>query len=175
MATYRTSLFIFRRDLRLHDNTGLLQASALSEQVIPCFICDPRQLGTDNEYRSLNALQFMHEALDDLGAQLKKIGGILYIFEGIAEDVIDGLFANISIDALFVNRDYTPFSGKRDQIIEQLCVAHSVAWHSCHDLLLHEPEEITSGNGTPYTLFTPFFKKARMQLVRRPEIGRAHV
>ena len=35
------SLFIFRRDLRLEDNTGLISAlSQAAEHVIPCFILD---------------------------------------------------------------------------------------------------------------------------------------
>jgi len=44
MPAHITSLFIFRRDLRLHDNTGLNEALRLSEKVIPCFIFDPRQI-----------------------------------------------------------------------------------------------------------------------------------
>ena len=52
------SLFVFRRDLRLDDNTALIQALTDSDEVIPCFIPDPRQLES-NEYRSLNTIQFM--------------------------------------------------------------------------------------------------------------------
>ncbi|MBA0901052.1 MAG: deoxyribodipyrimidine photo-lyase [Candidatus Nitrotoga sp.] len=44
MMQYQASLFIFRRDLRLNDNTSLLEALRLSERVIPCFILDPRQV-----------------------------------------------------------------------------------------------------------------------------------
>jgi deoxyribodipyrimidine photo-lyase len=44
MPAYLTSLFIFRRDLRLHDNTALNEALRLSGKVIACFIFDPRQI-----------------------------------------------------------------------------------------------------------------------------------
>lgn len=172
MALYKLSLFIFRRDLRLEDNTGLIEASAASEQVIPCFMCDPRQISATNEYRSLNALQFMHEALADLNIQIKKEGGCLYFFEGPTENIIETILKEMPVDAIFVNRDYTPFSLKRDQALEQSCVAHHKAWHSCNDLLLHEPEEIISGSGTPYVIFTPFYKKASGLPVRRPETKR---
>ena len=37
---YKKSLFLFRRDLRLEDNTGLSKALQNSEEVIPCFIFD---------------------------------------------------------------------------------------------------------------------------------------
>ena len=52
MKTYTTSLFIFRRDLRLTDNTGLNNALANSTKVIPCFIFDPHQIEDVNKYKS---------------------------------------------------------------------------------------------------------------------------
>jgi len=76
----KTSLFIFRRDLRLTDNTGLIAALEQSAQVIPCFIFDPTQVSDDNKYKSTNALQFMLESLDDLAEQLAARGGKLHLF-----------------------------------------------------------------------------------------------
>ncbi|MGD0171886.1 MAG: deoxyribodipyrimidine photo-lyase [Halobacteriota archaeon] len=43
MADYRKSIFLFRRDLRISDNTGLIEASQASKTVVPLFIFDPRQ------------------------------------------------------------------------------------------------------------------------------------
>ena len=51
---YRTSLFLFRRDLRVPDNTGLIEASSASETVVPAFVFDPGQAAR-NPYSSLNA------------------------------------------------------------------------------------------------------------------------
>ena len=42
--TYDISLFIFRRDLRLVDNTALNFALRNSKKVIACFIFDDRQI-----------------------------------------------------------------------------------------------------------------------------------
>ncbi|HML25120.1 MAG TPA: deoxyribodipyrimidine photo-lyase, partial [Methanomethylovorans sp.] len=41
---YQKALFIFRRDLRVDDNTGLIRALHSSHAVLPCFISDPRLL-----------------------------------------------------------------------------------------------------------------------------------
>jgi deoxyribodipyrimidine photo-lyase len=50
---YQKSLFIFRRDLRLEDNTtALIDALKSSECIIPCFILDPRQVESKNIRRS---------------------------------------------------------------------------------------------------------------------------
>jgi len=60
---YKISAFIFRRDLHLEDNTGLIDALKASEQVVPCFIFDPHQITKKNAYRSENSIQFMIESL----------------------------------------------------------------------------------------------------------------
>ena len=39
------SLFIFRRDLRVFDNTGLLEAARLADEVVVCFIFDEAIVG----------------------------------------------------------------------------------------------------------------------------------
>lgn len=41
---YTRSLFIFRQDLRLQDNTALLEAMRTSNQVFPIFIHDTRAI-----------------------------------------------------------------------------------------------------------------------------------
>jgi len=58
---YENSLFIFRRDLRLEDNLGLINALTNSSEVVPCFFFDHRLLATKQQHH--NAIQFMVEAL----------------------------------------------------------------------------------------------------------------
>lgn len=167
--TYKKSLFIFRRDLRLDDNTGLLAALAQSDTVIPCFIFDPRQVGTKNKYRSSNAIQFMIESLQDLQDQLHAKSGKLYLFYGEPEKIVAQLIVAENIDAVFLNQDYTPFSMKRDEAINKICHQHGVAFHPAHDALLNEPDAIMSGNDTPYAIFTAFWKKSRTIPVQAPK------
>lgn len=157
---FKKALFIFRRDLRLEDNTALCAATQSSEKVIPCFIFDPRQVGNSNQYRSNNALQFMIESLQELDEQLKKYDAKLYLFSGKAEEAVKNLIKQERIDAVFCNKDYTPFSIKRDEEIEHACIKEHVAFQSFHDALLIYPEEVTTADGTPYSIFTAFFKKA---------------
>src|SRR5579871_1893222 len=124
---FSKSLFIFRRDLRLYDNSGLNNALQQSEKVIPCFILDPRQVGITNKYKSDNAIQFMIESLEDLDKALRKHHAKLYLFYGKAEEVIKKLIAAHNISAVFFNRDYTPFSIARDKAIAKICKQHDIA------------------------------------------------
>lgn len=160
MKSYNNSLFIFRRDLRLIDNTGLNNALAQSSKIIPCFIFDPRQISDKNDYKSDNAIQCMLESLQELSETLQKQHGKLYFFYGNAEDVIKKIITQNNIDAIFINRDYTPFSIARDKKIKKICADNDIAFESSDDTLLNSPEAITKKDGSYYSIFTAFYKKA---------------
>ena len=157
---YACSLFIFRRDLRVEDNIGLIEATRSSTMVIPLFIIDPRQVSNKNTYKSTRAIQFMAESLLDLNKQLKKHGGHLYLMHGNAEECIKNVIKKIPINALFCNRDYTPFSIARDTVIKTICIKNNIDFRQCNDLLLAEPGTILTKNNTSYSKFTPFFRRA---------------
>lgn len=164
----RKSLFVFRRDYRLQDNTGLINALRNSETVVPCFIFDPRQT-EDHPYKSDNALQFLIESLKDLDRQLRLKGSHLYLFQGEAEKVISYLIRAEEIDAVYFNRDYTPFSRRRDEAVASVCRERGAAFEPYADALLNEPEHITKPDGKPYTVFTPFLNASRFLPVRMPQ------
>lgn len=160
--TYRTSLFIFRRDLRLEDNRGLLRALEESESVVPLFILDPQQIDpSKNDYFSANAFQFMIESLEELDQVLRNRGSRLHLGQGEAGAVLDRLLAEQRYDAVFFNQDYTPFAARRDRAIQGLCDDRGTACHASHDALLARPEDVQTGGGEPYKVYTPFMKKAR--------------
>ena len=110
MADINRSIFVFRRDLRIDDNLGLRAAVESSDEVIPCFIFDPWLANSERLGFNPNAFQFLLESLEDLQRQFKTRGGRLYLFSGIAEDIIGQLAGKLGADAVFVNEDYTPFS-----------------------------------------------------------------
>ncbi|WP_455223270.1 cryptochrome/photolyase family protein [Kaarinaea lacus] len=173
MASYKRSLFIFRRDLRLKDNTGLIQALQASQRVIPCFIFDPAQL-QKHRYQSRPGLQFMVESLLDLDQQLQKYGCQLSVFYGDPEAVLSEIIQQNNINAVYFNRDYTPFSIRRDTKLKTICETSEVAFHACSDLLLIEPEFALKADGAPYTVFTPFYRNAskyavdQVQVLKKP-------
>ena len=167
MQQYKISLFIFRRDLRLNDNTALNLALKLSEQVIPCFIFDPVQI-EKHPYQSAPGLQFMLAALKDLQNQFISIGQELNLLFGTPEKILTQLNDLYQINAVFLNRDYSPFSRKRDHNILETCRKLGVQLHYQSDALLTEPEQLLKTDSTPYKVFTPFYNKARLEPVPQP-------
>lgn len=167
----KKALFIFRRDLRLYDNTALIKAFKESESVLPCFIFDQRQV-EKNEYKSENALQFLIESLEELGEEIKEKKGKLYVFYGIAEEVVEKLISMEKIDAVYLNNDYTPFSKKRDASIEKICKKYSIEFNGFEDALLTTPGKIFNKSDRPYTVYTPFFKYVSTLPVSKPQTNK---
>lgn len=151
---------LFRRDLRLQDNTALYYATSLSDKIIPLFIFDTRQVSENNPYRSDNALDFMITSLSELEKECKGHNGVFSYGYGIVDEVLEKIFKEEKIDALFFNCDYTPFSRARDEKIIQLCKQYDIICHSYDDLTLTVPGSILNGKNAPYSIFTPFCKKA---------------
>ncbi len=170
---YQRALFVFRRDLRLGDNTALHRAATLAEEVLPCFVFDPRQADPDeNPYFSAHAFQLMLESLEDLDRQLREAGGRLYLYRGDLAKVISKYIGETekNLDQLLVavNRDYTRFSRQRDGALQELCATHGARFLQEDDALLLPPGQVRTGEGTPYRVFTPFWKAAREEEVPEP-------
>lgn len=153
------SLFIFRRDLRIEDNIGLLAVSEESDSVIPCFIFTPEQIDK-NPYRSDASLQFLIESLEELDP---------YLFYGSPDEVVEKCIKTLKIDQVAVNRDYTPYSIKRDQKIEAICKKYGIRFKSYDDALLQPPEKTVKADGKPYTVFTPYFRNSSKLAVLKPQ------
>ncbi|MCC5832195.1 MAG: deoxyribodipyrimidine photo-lyase [Chlamydiales bacterium] len=152
-------LFIFRRDLRIHDNRGLIYALENAEEVFCIFIFTPEQI-SDNPYRSDFCLQFMLESLEDLEEEIaKKKGRLSYFFES-PQKAVEKCITKLGVDLVVVNRDYTPYSIQRDKTIQKVCKDKEVVFKSFDDVLLHPPENLLKSDGNPYTVFTPFYKNA---------------
>ena len=169
MKKYQKSLFLFRRDLRVRDNTGLIESCRHSVQSIPCFILDPKLLKKPNPKFGKLRFQFLHDCLIDLEKQLKIKESYLHVFAGSPEKIIENLIGLLNVNAVFVNADYTPFSKKRDEEIKKICSKYKIDFITTDDLLLHDIEQIKTLKGEPYKVFTSFFSKAKELPVRKPQ------
>lgn len=172
MGDNKISLFIFRRDLRLIDNTGLNKALSESKKVIPLFILTPYQISERNKFKSSNAIQFMMESLIDLDNQIRKINPLfnLLIRYGDEIDVLTKIKKEIEYQAIYVNEDYTPYSITRDKKIKKFCISNNIKFDSSTDVLLLDTNEITAANGNYYKIFTQFYNKAIKIKIRKPNM-----
>lgn len=165
---YDYSLFIFTRDLRLEDNTGLIEALKVSNNVIPIFILNPVQLDDMNEYKSNNVIQFMIESLIELDEELKQKGSKLYLFYDEPIKVITNLLINHQeIKAVYMNMDYTPFARNRIKSLRKICDKYLVPLFEYEDYMLTGCKNVLKNDNTPYSIFTPYYKAAQKIKVKQ--------
>lgn len=165
----KKALFLFRRDLRLEDNLGLLAAHEAAESVIPAFIFDPRQIDrSKNKYFSEPAFSFLLTSLRELDESLHHRGSRLHVFHGDPAEIVSTLIAADGIGGVFVNKDYTPFARKRDKAIADRCEDANVPFHRFDDCALSSIETIRTNEDNVYTVFTPFMRKAAQASVAEP-------
>ena len=161
-------LFIFRRDFRITDNTGLNLLNAQCKHVFTIFVFTPEQVTNANKFKSANAVQFMIESLADLAAEINKKGGKLYTFYGKNETIIEACIKAFQIDVVGFNIDYSPYAIKRDHTIRTLCKDLGIPLLLEHDYYLHQPGTILTGGGLPYQKFTPYYQSAMKKPVALP-------
>jgi deoxyribodipyrimidine photo-lyase len=149
-------IFIFRRDLRTIDNTGLNYASANYDTVYPIFIFTPEQI-TNNEYKSNNAVQFMIESIKDLPT--------VTCFYGDVIKVLKKLILSNKINGIVINDDYTPYAKKRDSEIAKLSKSLNIHFDKIKDIML-QPDNFKA-DGTAYKVFTPFYNNAVKKAVEK--------
>ena len=137
------TLFIFRRDLRIKDNLGLLYANKNCENIIPIFIFTPEQV-INNDFKSNNAIQFMIESLKDLE---KQIGKLKSKFQGDNIKIINRISKKINISNIVFNKDYTPYAIKRDKLISEYCEKNNIKCNIIEDYLLSNIGDLNKDDG----------------------------
>jgi deoxyribodipyrimidine photo-lyase len=110
----------------------------------------------------------MIESLEDLNKQLKKKKSRLFYFYGKQDLIINRIIKNEDIDAVFINRDYTPYSIKRDIEIKKVCKREGVDFIVKEDYLLNPVGSVTTGSNKIYHKFTPYFNSAKKVKVDTP-------
>ena len=143
----------FRSDLRLDDNPAL-RAACQAGRLLPIYILED----DDAQEEAMGAASrvFLHHALGDLN---KSLEGQLRCFTGKAEEIISQLCDDLPITEVHWNRAYEPWRMKRDAKLKDNLAQQNITCASHKANLLWEPWEVTKADGTPYRVFTPFYRR----------------
>ena len=148
------ALVWFRRDLRDFDHAALHAALAAHAQVHCAFVFDTEIL--DPLPRDDARVTFIHACVVDLAQALERRGGGLHVLHGRARDGIPRLARALGVDSVFVNRDYEPAAVARDDDVAERLRAAGIALRGFKDQVVFEVDEILTGAGKPFSIFTPY-------------------
>jgi deoxyribodipyrimidine photo-lyase len=152
------SIFWFRRDLRLEDNHGLLQALKSGFKVQPVFIFDEsilEKLEDKNDKR----VSFIYDALKEINEKLGEYGSSLKVYHGDITEQWERILQDFPVHGIYSNRDYEPYALSRDAKVAKIMKASGVEFKQYKDQCIFEPGEILKADGKPYTVYTPFKNK----------------
>lgn len=146
------SIMWFRQDLRLDDNPAL-SAAIHRGQVLPLYILDD-----DPDWNLGGASRWwLHESLKALNESLNNN---LWILEGDAREILPGFAEEQEVAHIFWNRCYEPHRSNSDRTLKEQLSEKGIDVQSYNGNLMWEPWENLKQDGSPYKVFTPFYKNA---------------
>ncbi len=162
-----TGIVWFRQDLRLTDNPALQKACDECTTVVCVFIDDPleqtlSQLGEASRV-------WLHHSLKAFDKSLRSKGSSLVCLTGDSRHALERLATELSATHIYWNRCYDPVTIERDKGIKT-ALKEITKVETFNAMLVFEPWENLKGDGTPYRVFTPFWKAAAKVLDSNVEL-----
>jgi deoxyribodipyrimidine photo-lyase len=117
----KTAIVWFKTDLRLYDNEALIKAIAQSKEILPIYCFDDAHFET-TQYRFKKTgnyrAQFLLESLEDLDANLRKMGSGLLILRGKPEVEIPKIVAEYKVHKVFAEREVAFEEKQTDKLVQ---------------------------------------------------------
>jgi deoxyribodipyrimidine photo-lyase len=154
----KTSVILFNRDLRVHDNPALA-AAARAQRVVPLFVFDEALLAS--RFAAPNRLAFMLEALHNLDDSLRQRGGRLFLRRGdpVAEAI--AVARGCGAEQLHASADWSAYAAARERRLERACEEERIHFCLHPGVTVVPPGAVTPGGGDHFKVFTPYHRAWR--------------
>jgi deoxyribodipyrimidine photo-lyase len=143
----QVAIFWFRRDLRISDNPALLAALAEGDEVLPIFIIDQAISDRAGDFRR----SYLASALKNLD---KTLAGNLQVFNGDAVEILQSLTKKYNALSIHCAKQYAPYGVALEKRISESGI--KLNFTGCDYAV--DPGKVRKPDGTPYKVYTPFFK-----------------
>ena len=139
----------FRRDLRISDNPALLEAAAGDGEVLPLFVVDPALWGPSGPSRR----HYLGESLKHLD---RRVALVVRTGDPVTEVVRAA--REVGADQVHIAADYGPYGRARDEKVDAALAEHDIELVRTGSPYAVAPGRVTKADGTPYQVYTPFFR-----------------
>lgn len=149
---------VFTRDLRVRDNPALAAACRSGDRVVPLFVADPAIEAPPGRAR------FLLDALTDLRASLRGLGGDLLVRRGHPAEVIAAVAEEAGASWVAMAEDVSAYARRR-----QHRVAEVAELRLFPGVTVLPAGAVRPSGGDHYKVFTPYWRSWAAASWRTPE------
>ena len=158
-----STLYWVRLDLRIEDNLALLAAARKEASVVPVFLWAPEE--EEPWPPGAASRWWLHQSLTSFATELETLGSRLIIRRGPTKRALNDLLSETGASSVVWNNRYEPAVIERDRELAHTLHNRGIAVETYNSAILFEPSEIAKDDGTPFQVFTAFWKAC----LKRPE------
>jgi deoxyribodipyrimidine photo-lyase len=147
-----TTVAVFTRDLRVHDNPMLAAAVRGADHVVPLFVRD-KAITAFSERRT----RFLDEALSDLDDSLRQRDGRLVVREGDPVAEVCKVAAEVSATRVHIAADFSRYARRRERALEDALTCEFVVHDDVHTVVA--PGAITPSGKDHFAVFGAYHRQ----------------
>ena len=148
-----------RADLRTHDHPALELAvgtNAPGLRVVPVFVLDPSLL--EMPYSGRSRIGFLYANLRALSENYHKLNSTLVVLYGSPEVELLRLMRETGAKQIHAIASLEPVGIRRDAKVRAVLEQNGIQLILSRSDTIQPPENVLSGSGGPYRVFTPFYR-----------------
>lgn len=163
----RTLVWFRGKDLRLADHAPLSGAARQGE-IIPLFVVDPYFFAPERAAELPHRMQFLVESLTELAERVAELGAPMVFVRGRSVDVVPRVARELDASRVVAMRWTEPLGRARDARVAEGLGAIPLELGDGETLA--RPGELLTGGGTPYSVFTPYYRAFRAKVEVGPPL-----
>ena len=149
-----------REDFRINNNPALCHATQNHESVVALYIYN------NNDYDNKREAQkwWLSKSLESFKQKLSNYKINLEILKGDELDILSKIKKKDNV-SVYWNKIYEPDVIDKGKRIRDFFIKNEVNFKYFKGNILNEYQEITKNDGTPFKVFTPFWKNAEQKYI----------
>ena len=155
----------FRNDLRTIDHPALTAAASADAPIVAVYVLDDESAG--RWARGGASRWWLHGSLAALAGELERLGGRLVLRRGRCADVICEIADNVGAQAVYCSRSYEPWSAGIEADLKDRLGQSGIEFRRFAGVLLVDPDRVSTQSGSPFKVYTPFWRAISAGTVRR--------
>ena len=159
----KNAIFWIREDFRIEHNPALSFASQNHDNVVGLFIYNKADFDKKREAQKW----WLYKSLEEFKSELSKYKINLQILEGDELDVLSKIKKKDNI-SVYWNKIYEPDVIAKGKKIRDAFLKNEVQFKYFKGNILNEFQEVTKNDGTPFKVFSPFWRNAEQKYLSLP-------